>query len=258
MSKIQTAFSQGKCFIPFITAGDPSLDKTVEYVLAMAEAGADIIEIGIPFSDPTAEGPVIQEASLRALEAGFTMEGLFEAVERIREKSKVPLIFMTYINPVFHYGYEAFFAKCRELSVDGFISPDVPFEEKDEIADIAEKYGVDVISMVSPTSKDRIRRIAEDAKGFVYVVSSMGVTGVRSEFSANLKETVEELKKYTSVPCAIGFGISNPQQAADMARMADGAIVGSAIVRIVAEKGGQAGERLSKYVAEMKAAVRSV
>ncbi len=256
MSKIQTAFEKGKCFIPFITAGDPSLDKTVEYVLTMAQAGADIIEIGIPFSDPTAEGAVIQEASLRALQAGFTMEGLFEAVERIREKSKVPLIFMTYINPVFHYGYDAFFEKCQSLSVDGFISPDVPFEEKEEIAGIAQKYGVDVISMVSPTSRERIRRIAEDAEGFVYVVSSMGVTGVRSEFSSNLKETVTQLKKYTEVPCAIGFGISTPEQAAQMAAIADGAIVGSAIVRIVADKKEQAGEALADYVSKMKNAVR--
>ena len=257
MSKIKTAFEQGKCFIPFITAGDPSLDKTVEYVLAMAEAGADIIEIGIPFSDPTAEGVVIQEASLRALNGGFTMQALFEAVAKIREKSQVPLIFMTYINPVFHYGYDAFFAKCKELGVDGFISPDVPFEEKEEVAEAAGKYGVDVISMVSPTSKERIQRIAEDAEGFVYVVSSMGVTGVRSSFSANLEETVAELKAHTKTPCAIGFGISTPEQAQRMASFADGAIVGSAIVKIVAEYKDKAKEPLAEYVAKMKAAVRS-
>ena len=259
MSKIQKAFEQGKCFIPFLTAGDPSLDKTVEYVLAMADAGADIIELGIPFSDPTAEGVVIQEASLRALNGGFSMEALFEAVQKIREKSDIPLIFMTYINPVFHYGYEAFFAKCRELGVDGFISPDLPFEEKEEVSGVAEKYGVDVISMVSPTSKDRIRRIAEDAEGFVYVVSSMGVTGVRKEFSGNLEETVGQLKQHTKVPCAIGFGISTPEQAGQMARISDGVIVGSAIVKIIAgqQENTEADIRsaLSSYVADMKAAV---
>ena len=177
MSKITDAFKDTKAFIPFITAGDPCLSKTVEYVVQMAKAGADIIEIGIPFSDPTAEGVVIQNANIRALANGFTMEGLFDAVKQIRSQTDIPLIFMTYINPVFHYGYEAFFAKCQELSVNGFISPDVPFEEKEEVEEVAKKYGVDVISMISPTSEERIARIAKEATGFIYVVSSMGVTG---------------------------------------------------------------------------------
>ncbi|MCR5417948.1 MAG: tryptophan synthase subunit alpha [Lachnospiraceae bacterium] len=255
MSKLTDCFKEHKCFIPFITAGDPDLDHTVEYVLAMAEAGADIIEIGIPFSDPTAEGPVIQEASLRALEAGFKMENLFDAVRRIREKTDIPLIFMTYINPVFHYGYDAFFQTCKELKVEGFISPDVPFEEKREVAEVARKYGVDVISLISPTSEDRIEQIARDAEGYIYVVSSMGVTGERSSFSSNLKETIETIRKYTDLPCAVGFGISTPQQAKDMSSISDGAIVGSAIVKIVARDGKNAAPALSAYVKEMKQAV---
>lgn len=255
MSRIAEVFKKGKAFIPFITAGDPSLDKTVEYVLTMAQAGADIIEIGIPFSDPTAEGVVIQEANIRALKEGFQMEKLFEAVARIRQTSDVPLVFMTYINPVFHYGYEAFFQKCQELSVDGFISPDVPYEEKAEIADIAKKYGVDVISMVSPTSDERITKIAGEADGFIYVVSSMGVTGVRSQISTDLDRIVGKIREVTDTPCAIGFGISTPEQAEKMAGIADGAIVGSAIVKIVARYGQDAARPLYDYVKEMKEAV---
>lgn len=255
MSRIMDVFAKGKAFIPFITAGDPSLDKTVEYVLTMAQAGADLIEIGIPFSDPTAEGVVIQDANIRALQNGFTMEGLFDAVEKIRKESDVPLIFMTYINPVFHYGYDAFFQKCRLLQVDGFISPDVPFEEKAEIEEVAKKYGVDIISMVSPTSDDRISRIAKEATGFIYVVSSMGVTGVRSQIATDLDRIVSNIREVTDTPCAIGFGISTPEQAEKMAGISDGAIVGSAIVRIVEQYGENAKNELFTYVKEMKEAV---
>lgn len=255
MSKITDAFKDTKAFIPFITAGDPCLSKTVEYVVQMAKAGADIIEIGIPFSDPTAEGVVIQNANIRALANGFTMEGLFDAVKQIRSQTDIPLIFMTYINPVFHYGYEAFFAKCQELSVNGFISPDVPFEEKEEVEEVAKKYGVDVISMISPTSEERIARIAKEATGFIYVVSSMGVTGVRSEIHTDLAKIIEKIRSVTDVPCAIGFGISTPEQAEKMAALADGAIVGSAIVKIVAEYKEEAAQPLYDYVASMKQAV---
>lgn len=255
MSKITDAFKDTKAFIPFITAGDPCLSKTVEYVVQMAKAGADIIEIGIPFSDPTAEGVVIQNANIRALANGFTMEGLFDAVKQIRSQTDIPLIFMTYINPVFHYGYEAFFAKCQELSVNGFISPDVPFEEKEEVEEVAKKYGVDVISMISPTSEERIARIAKEATGFIYEVSSMGVTGVRSEIHTDLAKIIEKIRSVTDVPCAIGFGISTPEQAEKMAALADGAIVGSAIVKIVAEYKEEAAQPLYDYVASMKQAV---
>lgn len=257
MSRIKDAFVNGKAFIPFITAGDPNLDKTVEYVLEMEKAGADIIEIGIPFSDPTAEGVVIQEANIRSLANGFQMEKLFAAVEKIRQSSDIPLVFMTYINPIFHYGYEAFFKRCQELKVDGFISPDVPYEEKAEIEEVAKKYGVDVISMVSPTSDERITRIAREATGFIYVVSSMGVTGVRSQFSADIDRIVGKIREVTDTPCAIGFGISLPEQAKKMAGIADGAIVGSAIVRIVEKYGEHAAQPLFEYVKEMKEAVRN-
>lgn len=257
MSRIKDVFVNGKAFIPFITAGDPNLDKTVEYVLEMEKAGADIIEIGIPFSDPTAEGVVIQEANIRSLANGFQMEKLFAAVEKIRQSSDIPLVFMTYINPIFHYGYEAFFKKCQELKVDGFISPDVPYEEKAEIEEVAKKYGVDVISMVSPTSDERITRIAKEATGFIYVVSSMGVTGVRSQFSADIDRIVGKIREVTDTPCAIGFGISLPEQAKKMAGIADGTIVGSAIVRIVEKYGENAAQPLFEYVKEMKEAVRN-
>jgi tryptophan synthase alpha chain len=255
MSKIKQAFENKKAFIPFLTAGDPSLDKTEDFILKMAQAGADLIEIGIPFSDPTAEGVVIQEANIRSLSKGFSMDALFDMVARVRKKTDIPLVFMTYINPVFHYGYDAFFAKCQELGVDGFISPDVPYEEKQEIDGVAKKYGVDVISMVSPTSEERIVKIAKDASGFIYVVSSMGVTGVRSEIHTDLAKIVDKIRSVTDVPCAIGFGISTPEQAEKMAGIADGAIVGSAIVRMIAEYGEAADEKLGEYVTSMKAAV---
>lgn len=256
MSKIQNAFSGGKAFIAFLTAGDPSADKTVEYILAMEEAGADLIEIGIPFSDPTAEGVVIQDANIRALRAGMTTDGVFSIVERVREKSSVPLVFLTYLNPVYHYGYDRFFARCRDLGVDGIIVPDLPYEEKDEIRDVCAEYGVDIISLISPTSEDRIRKIAADATGFVYVVSSMGVTGVRQNIVTDLAPMIASIRESTGVPCAIGFGISTPEQAEKMAGLADGAIVGSAIVKIIEKYGEDAAEPVAAYVRSMKEACR--
>ena len=257
MSKIKNAFQNGKAFIAFLTAGDPSSDKTVEYILDMEEAGADLVEIGIPFSDPTAEGVVIQEANIRALKAGMTTDGVFDIVRRVREKSQIPLVFLTYLNPVFHYGYDAFFEKCRELSVDGIIIPDLPFEEKGELAPIVASNGVDLISMISPTSEERIRKIAKDAAGFIYIVSSMGVTGVRSQITTDLSSIVNMVRKVTEIPCAVGFGISTPEQAEKMAAVSDGAIVGSAIVKIIAANGANAGEALKEYVRSMKAGVRA-
>ncbi len=255
MSKIHKAFSNGKAFIGFLTAGDPSAECTVDYVLAMAEAGADLIEIGIPFSDPTAEGAVIQEANVRALKAGMTVNGVFDIVRQVREKSQVPLVFLTYLNPVFHYGYEAFLERCRELGVDGLIIPDLPYEEKEELAPLAKDYGVDVISMIAPTSCQRIKQIAAEAEGFIYVVSSMGVTGVRAEIETDIGSMVKVIREVTDTPAAIGFGISTPAQAKEMAAAADGAIVGSAIVKIIARYQDQAREPLMEYVREMKAAV---
>lgn len=257
MNKLNQVFNtpNHKAFIAFITAGDPDADSTVSFILEMEKAGADLVEIGIPFSDPTAEGVVIQDANIRALKGGMTTDGAFEIVRRVREKSQLPLVFMTYLNPVFHYGYEAFFTKCEELGVDGIIIPDLPFEEKEEVEAPAAAHNVTLISMIAPTSEDRIRTIASKAQGFIYVVSSMGVTGVRSEIRTDIASMVESIREVTKVPCAVGFGISTPKQAAQMSAVSDGAIVGSAIVKIVAEKGKDAAEAISSYVASMKAAV---
>ncbi len=244
-----------KAFIPFLTAGDPSAGSTVEFVLEMERAGADLVEIGIPFSDPTAEGVVIQEANLRALKNGMTTDGAFRIVEQIREKSTIPLAFMTYANPVFHYGYERFFDRCRDLGVDALILPDVPFEEKDEIEKPAEERGVALISMIAPTSESRIQRIASQAKGFLYVVSSLGVTGTRSEIKTDLKSIVSSIRQVTDIPCAVGFGISTPDQAREMASISDGAIVGSAIVKLIAQYGEKAAPEIYNYVKRMKEAV---
>ncbi len=256
MSKIREAFSNSKAFIAFLTAGDPTADCTVNYILEMERAGADLIEIGIPFSDPTAEGVVIQEASLRALEGGITTESVFQIVEEVRKQSQVPLALMTYLNPVFYYGYEAFFSRCHSLGVDGIIVPDLPFEEKAEVERVAARFGVDVVSLIAPTSKERIRTIAKEAKGFIYVVSSMGVTGVRSKITTDIAGMVKEIRAVTDTPCAIGFGISTPEQAAEMAGYADGVIVGSAIVKLIEKYGANAGEELYRYISSMKAAVK--
>ena len=256
MSKITEAFANGKAFIAFLTAGDPTAECTVNYILEMEKAGADLIEIGIPFSDPTAEGVVIQEASLRALKGGMTTEGVFQIVEEVRKKSQVPLALMTYLNPVFHYGYEAFFSRCQSLGVDGIIVPDLPFEEKGEAEEVAARFGVDVVSLIAPTSKERIRLIAKEAKGFIYVVSSMGVTGVRSKITTDIAGMVKEIRAVTDTPCAIGFGISTPEQAAEMAGYADGVIVGSAIVKLIEKNGANAEEELHRYVSSMKAAIK--
>lgn len=255
MSRLQEVFGKGKAFVAFLTAGDPTAECTVNYILKMEKAGADLIEIGIPFSDPTAEGAVIQEASLRALRGGMTTEGVFHIVEEVRKRSRVPLALMTYLNPVFHYGYEAFFARCRSLGVDGIIVPDLPFEEKGEAEEVAERFGVDVISLIAPTSMERIRLIAKEAKGFIYVVSSMGVTGVRSQITTDIAGMVKEIRAVTDTPCAIGFGISTPKQAGEMAHYADGVIVGSAIVRLIEQYGEAAGEEIYRYVSDMKAAI---
>lgn len=252
MSKIKNAFQNGKAFIAFLTAGDPSADKTVEYILDMEEAGADLVEIGIPFSDPTAEGVVIQEANIRALKAGMTTDGVFDIVRRVREKSQIPLVFLTYLNPVFHYGYEKFFSRCQEVGVDGIIIPDLPFEEKGELEEIAAAKGVDVISMIAPTSEERIQNIAKNSRGFIYVVSSMGVTGMRSEIKTDLNALLSSIKKATDVPACVGFGIHSPEQAAEVARVADGVIVGSAIVKMAEQYGGHAAPHMGAYVHKMK------
>ena len=256
MSKIANAFENGKAFIGFLTAGDPTIEKTVEYILAMEEAGCDLIEIGIPFSDPMAEGVVIQDANVRALKHNTTTDDVFDIVKAVREKTDVPLVFLTYINPVFFYGYEKFFKKCNELGVDGIISPDLPFEEKNEIKDIALANDVDVISLIAPTSKQRIQKIASDASGFIYVVSSLGVTGMRSEIKTDLNAILSDIREVSDLPLAVGFGINTPKQAHEIGKIADGVIVGSAIVKIIEEYGENATLTLKEYVSSMKEACR--
>ncbi len=254
---IQKAFDtpNKKAFIGFLTAGYPDADSTVKFVLEMERAGADLIEIGIPFSDPTAEGVVIQNANIAALKAGMTTDGVFDVVKRIREVSRIPLAFMTYANPVFHYGYDKFFAQCEKLGVGAIIIPDIPYEEKAEVEEPAKAHHVAVISMIAPTSEERIKKIASEAEGFIYVVSSMGVTGVRNEITTDLSSIIESIRSATDTPCAIGFGISTPKQAKEMAAISDGAIVGSAIVKLIAEHGTEAAPFLYEYVKSMKEAV---
>ncbi|HWQ79419.1 MAG TPA: tryptophan synthase subunit alpha [Anaerovoracaceae bacterium] len=256
MSKINNAFKNGKAFIGFLTGGDPNMEKSEEFILELERGGADLIEIGIPFSDPVAEGSVIQEANIRALSAGATTDKIFDLVESVRKKSDIPLVFLTYLNPVHRYGYDRFFGRCHSLGVDGIIIPDLPFEEKEELAADAEKYGVDLISLVAPTSEQRIRQIAGTAKGFLYVVSSMGVTGMRSEIKTDLKSIVETAKAAADVPVAVGFGINTPEQAREIGSVADGVIVGSAIVKIIEKYGEAAGPYLYEYVKGMKAAMK--
>ncbi len=257
MSKIRTAFENGKAFIPFITCGDPDLGTTAEVVRAAVRNGADLIELGIPFSDPTAEGPVIQGANIRALAGGVTTDKVFELVKELRRDVEVPMVFMTYTNVVFSYGAERFMAKCCETGIDGIIIPDLPFEEKGEFSDAAGMYGIDLISLIAPTSDKRIAMIAKEAEGFIYLVSSLGVTGMRNEISTNLEEIVRIIRENTDVPCAVGFGISTPEQARAMAAVSDGAIVGSAIIKLLEKHGRDAAPYAGEYVKSMKQAVIS-
>ena len=253
MNKIARAFGGKKALICYLMAGDPSLDASAGYILAAQEAGADMVEIGIPFSDPIAEGEVIEAASMRALAGGTRLDGVFAMVESIKDKMRIPMVFMTYLNPVFVYGYDRFFRKCKDIGISGIIIPDLPFEEQGEAKEYACKYGVEIITLVAPTSHDRIARIAKGAEGFIYLVSSMGVTGVREEIGGGLREIVAGIREVTATPVAIGFGISTPEQARACAQISDGAIVGSAIVRIIAEHGEDAGEALGEYIRGMKA-----
>lgn len=256
--KIADAFASGKAFIPFITSGDPSLEVTEQLVYACEEAGADIIELGIPFSDPTAEGPVIQAANMRALAGGVTTDKIFAMVERIRKKTEIPLVFMTYANVVFSYGKgtEDFVRRAAEVGINGLILPDVPFEEKEEFDSPCRKYGLDFISLIAPTSHDRIQMIAKEARGFVYCVSSLGVTGTRSEITTDIGAMVKLVKDVSDIPCAVGFGISTPEQAARMAALSDGAIVGSAIVKLCGAYKEDCVPKIREYVKAMKDAVR--
>lgn len=256
MSKIKQAFENGKAFIAFITCGDPDLETTAAAVRAAVENGADLIELGIPFSDPTAEGPVIQGANLRALNGGITTDDIFAFVKKLRQDVKVPMVFMTYANVVFSYGAERFLAACKEVEIDGLILPDLPFEEKEEFHPICKQYDVDLISLVAPTSQNRIAMIAKEAEGFLYIVSSLGVTGTRSEITTDLSTIVDVVRQNTDIPCAIGFGISTPEQAKKMADISDGAIVGSAIIKLLEKYGKDAPKYVGEYVKSMKDAMR--
>lgn len=256
MSNIKKAFENGKAFIAFITCGDPDLETTAAVVRAAVENGADLIELGVPFSDPTAEGPVIQGANLRALNGGITTDKIFSFVKELRKDIKVPMVFMTYANVVFSYGAEKFISTCRNIDIDGLILPDLPFEEKNEFQSICEAYGVDLISLIAPTSENRIAMIAKEAEGFVYIVSSLGVTGVRSEIKTDIPSIVKVVRENTDIPCAIGFGISKPEQARKIAAISDGAIVGSAIVKLIEKHGKNAPMYVGEYIKSMKEAIR--
>lgn len=253
---IRSAFADGKAFIPFITCGDPDLETTAKLVPAMVQAGADLIELGIPFSDPTAEGPVIQEADLRALNAGTTTDKVFALTERLRRETDVPFVYMTYANVIFSYGSERFCKRAAEAGVSGIIVPDCPYEERAEFAEACEKAGIVQIFMIAPTSHDRIKAIASDAKGFLYCVSSLGVTGTRSKITTNIKGMVDVVRQVSDIPCAVGFGISTPEQAREMADQSDGAIVGSAIVKLIAKYGADSLEPVTAFVKSMKDALR--
>ena len=255
MSNIRKAFENGKAFIAFITCGDPDLATTAETVKEAVRNGADLIELGIPFSDPTAEGPVIQGANIRALKGGVTTDKIFDFVRKLRKEVTVPMVFMTYANVVFSYCSEKFMAICKEIVLDGLILPDVPFEEKEEFQSICDRYDIDFISLIAPTSENRIAMIAKEAKGFLYIVSSLGVTGTRTEIKTDLSSIVEVVRQNTDVPCAIGFGISTPEQAKKMAGLSDGAIVGSAIIRLLEKYGTEAPKYVGEYVKSMKNAI---
>lgn len=256
MNKISDAFKNGKAFIGFVTAGDPDLETSREIMVKMAQAGCDLIEIGIPFSDPIAEGPVIQEANLRSLSGGTTTDKVFSLAREVSAEVDIPLVFMTYLNVLFKYGYDKFLDNAKKSGISGVIIPDLPFEEKAELQSVAQKYDIDVISLIAPTSEQRIQMIAKEAQGFVYEVSSLGVTGVRSEIKTDLESITRAVKSATDIPVAIGFGISTPEQAKKYSAVADGVIVGSAIVKIIAQHGKNAPEEVYKYVKSMKDAIR--
>ena len=257
MGRIAKAFQGKKPLIVFVTGGDPDVETTEKLIPAIAESGADLIEIGIPFSDPVAEGPVIQAASQRALESGTTTDKLLKMAAKVRRNLPVPLLFMTYLNPVYVYGKARFLSVCRDAGIDGIIVPDMPFEEKGELSEDCTKFGINLISMVAPTSHERIAMIAKEAEGFLYCVSSLGVTGMRSEINAGIASVVAHAKKFTDVPCAIGFGISDAVQARNMAEIADGVIVGSAVVKIAAEYGNDCIEPVQEFIKTLKVAVEN-
>ncbi|WP_125708917.1 tryptophan synthase subunit alpha [Companilactobacillus zhongbaensis] len=255
MTNLKQIFSNKKAFIPFLVADDPNFDTTVESIITLAENGADIVELGIPFSDPVADGPVIQDADLRAFASGVNTDVVFDIVEKARQKTDVPIIFLTYLNIAFKYGYEKFCQKCQSLKISGLVIPDLPYEEHNELKPIANKYDIDLIPLIAPTSGDRIEKIAKTATGFIYMVSSLGVTGVREDFSTQLKNTIEKIKQATDVPVAIGFGIHSPEQAEKLSAISDGVIIGSAVVKIIAKNSANTQQDLAEYAKSIKNAI---
>ncbi len=255
MSNVKKAFENGKAFIPFVTCGYPDEETSEKIIRTLAENGADLIELGIPFSDPTAEGPVIQGANVVALKNGITTVKVFEMVKRLRRDIKTPFVFMTYANVVFSNGADKFISQCRDIGIDGLILPDLPYEERGEFSDICDKYGIDLIPLVAPTSENRIAMIAKAAQGFIYIVSSLGVTGMRDAITTDIPSIVKIIRENTDVPCAVGFGISTPAQAHDMAAISDGAIVGSAIINEISKGGSDMLKRVGRLVRDMKRAL---
>ena len=255
MSRLSKLSKENKLFIPFIVCGDPDLETTKEIVLSCVKAGADAIELGIPFSDPMAEGPVIMNAYDRAIKSGTTTTKVIEMVSELRSQTDIPLVFMTYANVVYAYksGIEEFVKEAAAAGIDALILPDVSFEEKAEFSDICDKYDVDFISLIAPSSGDRIEMIAKEAKGFLYCVSSPGVTGVRKNIDTDIDSMIKRARSVSQITCAIGFGISTPEQAKDMAHKADGVIVGSSIVSLCEEHGKKAPDKIFEYVSAMKA-----
>ena len=254
--KIADAFKNGKAFIGFLTAGDPDLDTTKKIIKKVAQAGCDLVEIGIPFSDPIAEGPVIQKANIRALKNNVTTDDVFQMIDEIKNDVDIPMVFMTYLNVLFKYGYDRFLTRAKEVGICGVIIPDLPYKEKGELQSVAKNYGIEVVSLIAPTSEERIKMIAADAEGFVYAVSSLGVTGVRNEIKTDLESITAAVKEATDIPVAIGFGISTPEQAKKYAAVSDGVIVGSAIVKIIEQYGKDAPDKVYDYVKSIKDAIR--
>ena len=256
-NRIDTTFTSlktegRKALITYIVAGDGGFDLTENAILAMVQSGVDIIEIAVPFSDPIAEGKTIQEASLRALRSGTTLKGVFAMVERLRQKTDMPLLLMLYANTIFRTGTEHFFAKCEETGIDGVIVPDLPYEEHEEFSSVSRIHGVHNISLVTPTSHSRIAKIASAAEGFLYCVSSTGVTGMRESFTTDFDAFFGEIAKSAKVPYCVGFGIRNGEAARKMGSYCDGVIVGSAIVNKVAEYGENAVPEIEKLCTELR------
>ncbi len=258
MNRIDEHFSklkeQGKkALITFLTVGDPNLEVSEKAIRTMQEEGVDLIELGVPFSDPAADGVIIQAADERALKQGVDIFKVFELVEKIRSDIKIPMVFLLYYNVIIQYGIDEFFKRCKSAGIDGLIIPDLPYEESDDIREYTEKYGVYQISLVSPASRGRIKIIAENARGFLYCVSSLGVTGEKSSFQTNFEEFFSAIKKYSKVPACIGFGISNGRQVEELSAYCDGAIVGSAIVKAIAS-----GKTEAESISNLKNKIRDL